>query len=488
MKTKYLYINTIGCQMNVYDSDQIAKSLLSLNYEATENLKKADLIIVNTCAIREKAEQKVFSFLGRLAGLKRKKPGLIIGVGGCVAQQEGKKILERVPYLDVVFGTHAISRLPGIVERVEEKKIRIVDIGMTDKIVEIEPVSNLPENGPKNGPNNGKVSAFVTIMQGCDNFCTYCVVPYVRGRETSRSPEKIVKEIEDLVNSGIREVTLLGQNVNSYGKKEGLCSFPELLALINEIDGILRIRFTTSHPKDLSDDLIFAFKENEKLCRHIHLPVQSGSDRVLKRMNRKYTRALYLKKIDKLRNICPDISITSDFITGFPGETKADFKETLDLIKTVEYEGLFAFKYSDRPNAKATLFAQKISDQEKKERLKKLLDLQEAISRKKNQALVGTTQEILVEGFSKKMSSVLTRAGKPKINEPFPNDIQWTGRTSTNKIVNFNLESSSVSCGESFIGSIVNVEIEKAFSHSLWGKYLKLEPATLMKGGESYAA
>ncbi len=488
MKTKYLYINTIGCQMNVYDSDQIAKSLLTLNYKATENLKKADLIIVNTCAIREKAEQKVFSFLGRLASLKRKKPGLIIGVGGCVAQQEGKKILERVPYLDIVFGTHAIPRLPGIVERVELKKIRIVDIGMTEKIVEIEPVADLPENGPENGPKNGKVSDFVTIMQGCDNFCTYCVVPYVRGRETSRSPEKIVKEIEGLVNSGIREVTLLGQNVNSYGKKEGLCSFAELLALINGIDGILRIRFTTSHPKDLSDDLIFAFKENEKLCRHIHLPVQSGSDSVLKRMNRKYTRALYLEKIDKLRNICPDISITSDFITGFPGETEADFKETLDLIKTVEYEGLFAFKYSDRPNAKATLFAQKISDQEKKERLKKLLDLQEIISRKKNQALVGSTQEILVEGFSKKMSSVLTRAGKSKINEFLPNDIQWTGRTSTNKIVNFNSESSSVSCGESFIGSIVNVEIEKAFSHSLWGKYLKLEPATLIKGGESYAA
>jgi len=481
MKTKYLYINTIGCQMNVYDSDQISKSLLPLNYKATENLKKADLIIVNTCAIREKAEQKVFSFLGRLSGLKRKKPGLIIGVGGCVAQQEGKKILERVPYLDIVFGTHAIHRLPGIIERIELKKTRIVDIGMTDRIVEIESVSNLPENG--------KISAFVTIMQGCDNFCTYCVVPYVRGRETSRSPEKIVKEVEGLVNSGIREVTLLGQNVNSYGKKEGLCSFPELLALINEIDGILRIRFTTSHPKDLSDDLIMAFKDNEKLCRHIHLPVQSGSDRVLKRMKRKYTRALYLEKIDKLRNICPDISITSDFITGFPGETKADFKETLDLIKTVEYEGLFAFKYSDRPNAKATLFAQKISDQEKKERLKKLLDLQEIITRKKNQALVGSTQEILVEGFSKKMSSALPRAGKPKTNESLPDNIQWTGRTSTNKIVNFNLESSSVSCGEFFTGSIVNVKIEKAFSHSLWGKYLKLEPATLsLKGGESYAA
>ena len=454
--------------MNVYDSHQIEKSLLALNYKATENLKKADLIIVNTCAIREKAEQKVFSFLGRLAGLKRKKPDLIIGVGGCVAQQEGKKIFRRVPYLDVVFGTQAIARLPKIIERVELKKTRMIDIGMKDQIVEIESNADSPEKEPK----DKKVSAFVTIMQGCDNYCTYCVVPYVRGRETSRNPEKIVKEIKGLVNSGVREVTLLGQNVNSYGKKEGLCSFAELLSLINNIDGILRIRFTTSHPKDLSDDLIFAFKKNEKLCRHIHLPVQSGSDKVLKKMNRKYTRAMYLEQIKKLRKICPDISITSDFIVGFPGETKTDFKETLDLIKTVEYEGLFAFKYSDRPNAKAALFAQKVPDQEKKERLKKLLDLQEVISRKKNRALVGTTQEILVEGLSKKMSSGLSNAEGTEINESLFNRIQWTGRTSANNIVNFHLKSSSVFCTESLIGSIVKVEIEKAFSHSLWGKYL----------------
>ena len=467
--------------MNVYDSHQITKGLFSLNYKITEDLEKADLIIVNTCAIREKAEQKVFSFLGRLAGLKRKKPCLIIGVGGCVAQQEGKKILERVPYLDVVFGTQAIPRLPKIIERVELKKNRIVDIGMTDQIVEIESVGD--------SPDKGKISSFVTIMQGCDNYCTYCVVPYVRGRETSRSPEKIVKEIESLVSSGVREVTLLGQNVNSYGKKEGLCSFSELLAIINEIEGILRIRFTTSHPKDLSDDLIFAFKDNEKLCRHIHLPVQSGSDRVLKRMNRKYTRELYLEKIDKLRNICPDISITSDFIVGFPGETKADFKETLDLIKTVEYEGLFAFKYSDRPNAKAALFAQKIPDQEKKDRLKKLLDQQEIISRKRNRALVGSTQEVLVEGPSKKMSFDLPNVEEAEINKSLCRRIQWTGRTSANKIVNFDLKSSSVLCSKSFIGSIIEVEIEKAFSHSLWGKYLEHEPTPLrLKGEGSYAA
>ncbi len=479
MKTKKLYINTIGCQMNVYDSEQIEKGLLSMNYKTTEYLDKADLILVNTCAIREKAEQKVFSFLGRLAGLKKKNPGLIIGVGGCVAQQEGEKILKRVPHIDVVFGTHAISRLPGIIKRVESKKCRIIDIGMSQKIEEIETVVN--------SMDNGKVSSFVTIMQGCDNYCTYCVVPYVRGRESSRDPESIVKEIQGLVNSGVREVTLLGQNVNSYGKKEGLCSFSELMARISKVKGLLRIRFTTSHPKDLSDDLILAFKDNEKLCSHIHLPVQSGSDRVLKRMNRKYTRGLYLEKVDKLRKICPDISITSDFIVGFPGETNADFKETLDLIETMKYESLFAFKYSDRPNAPASHFPHKISDQEKKDRLQKLLDFQERIKREKNQSMVGSTQVVLVEGLSKKQSSGGTSTAETQARESGTDvskkaDMQWTGRTSANKIVNFTADNRLISSIEPFAGNLVNIKIDKAFSHSLWGKYknIKSIPLSLM--------
>ncbi len=327
------------------------------------------MIIANTCAIREKAEQKVFSFLGRVAHLKRKKPNLILGVGGCVAQQEGFKILERVPYLDLVFGTHAIGRLPGMIERIEAKKCRIVDVEMPEGIDESVFSAYTDDKD--------KVTSFVTIMQGCDNYCTYCVVPFVRGREASRSPEKIIKEIRSLVESGIKEVTLLGQNVNSFGKKEGLCSFSKLLSLINEIDGLLRIRFTTSHPKDLSDDLIYTFKNLDKLCRHIHLPVQSGSDRILKRMNRKYSRDYYLAKVDKLRNICPDIAVTSDFIVGFPGETEDDFNETLDLIKTVQYDDIFAFKYSDRPKAPSALFRHKISEQDKKDRLIELLKLQE---------------------------------------------------------------------------------------------------------------
>ena len=278
MVSKSFYINTIGCQMNVYDSEQIGIRLLALGYQQTGSLEQADLIIVNTCTIRAKAEQKAFSFLGRLAGLKRKKPGLIIGIGGCVAQQEGKKILKRVPHIDLVFGTQAIDRLPNLIQKIKDKRCRIVDVAMVD-------MPNIADS-LLSSQSDTPVSRFVTIMRGCDNYCTYCVVPYVRGRETSRHPDRIVAEIKKLVKSGVKEVTLLGQNVNSYGRKEGLCSFPDLLAKVNSIEGLMRIRFTTSHPKDFNDDLIYAFKTNEKLCNHIHLPVQSGSNRVLKRMNR----------------------------------------------------------------------------------------------------------------------------------------------------------------------------------------------------------
>ena len=383
MDIKHLYINTIGCQMNVYDSERMAALMAPAGYVTTDSVRAADLIVVNTCTIREKAEQKAFSFLGRLADLKRKNPGLIIAVGGCMAQQEGKAILRRVPFADIVFGTHALGRLPRMVERVTARRCRIVDVEMTDGIDEFD----LPDDYLR----SGEVSRFVTIMQGCDNFCTYCVVPYVRGREASRKPESILEEIRALVRSGVREVTLLGQNVNSYGQKENLCSFPELLERISAVEGLSRIRFTTSHPKDLSPGLIDAFRNLDKLCHHIHLPVQSGSDRVLKRMNRKYTRELYLGKIDRLRQACPDIAITSDMIVGFPGETQADFEQTLDLMRTVAYDGLFAFKYSDRPNAPAARFADKVPEPEQNDRLQALLDLQEQYTLRRNQALVGTT-------------------------------------------------------------------------------------------------
>ncbi|MGB5991553.1 MAG: tRNA (N6-isopentenyl adenosine(37)-C2)-methylthiotransferase MiaB [Desulfobacterales bacterium] len=473
MKTKYLYINTIGCQMNVYYSEQIARGLKSLQYEMTPFLEKADLIIVNTCAIREKAEQKVFSFLGRLAGLKKKRPDLIIGVGGCVAQQEGAKILKRVPYLDLVFGTNAIDRLPNAIQAILSKKCRIVDIEMSDQIKELDFITN--------GVDKTEVSRFVTIMQGCDNYCTYCVVPYVRGRETSREPENIINEIRRLVESGVREVTLLGQNVNSYGMKEGLCTFPELLRRINDIDGLLRIRFTTSHPKDLSENLIHAFKDLDKLCHHIHLPIQSGSNRILKRMNRKYTREIYLEKVDKLRNTCPGIAITSDIIVGFPEETKTDFQETLDLIRTVEFDGLFAFKYSDRPNASAARFSDKILEDEKKQRLQQVLDLQDQFTTRKNKTLKDSIQSVLVEGFSKKQNQI----NKQNSSQ----DVQWTGRTSTNKIVNFFNNNDTDSCTENVMGRLVNVRILQTFSHSLWGETNGKEPTSFgLRGGKSYVA
>ena len=473
MHNKHLYINTIGCQMNVYDSAQIAIQLSALGYQQTSTLEKADLVILNTCSVRAKAEQKAFSFLGRLARLKKKKPAMIIGVGGCVAQQEGAGILRRVPHLDLVFGTQVIERLPEMVARIETKRCRIVDVAMSEKPALFDPA---PDAG-----SIDQVSRFVTIMRGCDNFCTYCVVPHVRGRETSRHPDSITKEIEMLVDAGVREVTLLGQNVNSYGKKEGLLSFPELLDRVQNVEGLLRIRFTTSHPRDLGQDLIDAFQSNKKLCRHIHLPVQSGSNRMLMRMNRKYTTAQYLDKVGKLRDTCPDIAITSDMIVGFPGESDADFDQTLDLMRTVEFDGLFAFMYSDRPNAPATNYSGKISERRKSDRLQILLDLQESYTKKKNEALIGSVQEIIAEGISKRQSS--GSLDKPDHSE------QWTGRTSTNKIVNFFLDKNPGRTAEMHPGKTVPVKIEKAYAHSLWGRPVEIDStAEGLKGEKSYAA
>lgn len=430
--------------MNVYDSDRIASELAGIGYQPTEYIDIADLIILNTCSIREKAEHKVYSLLGRLAHLKQKKPDLIVGVGGCVAQQEGENIMQRAPFVDIVFGTHAINRLLGHIDKIEKIKCRVVDIDMTSDYNEFE--------NPPHISSISDATRFVTIMQGCDNFCAYCVVPYVRGREKSRSPNAILKEIEALVNIGVREVTLLGQNVNSYGNKEGWLSFSELLTQINQIDGLYRIRFTTSHPKDLSDDLIQAFQRLDKLCNHIHLPVQSGSNAVLQKMNRKYTRETYLQKIDQLRQIRPDIAISSDIIVGFPGETPADFRQTIDLMNQVEFDSLFAFKYSDRPNVPAARLPDKVSEEEKSRRLTELLNHQEPITIRKNSALVGRTEWVLVEGFSKKQNdSKLT---------------QWTGRTSDNKVVNFEYD---VINGTNIVGKLIPVKIENAYAHSLWG-------------------
>jgi len=429
--------------MNHYDSEQIARLLYSMGYILTEDMNKADLIILNTCSIRKKAEQKAFSFLGRLSRLKEQNTDLIIAVGGCVAQQEGERFIDRVHSLDIVFGTDAIARLPRLIERVYCGERPIVDVGINkDGIEELPITCSVPL--PK------RATAFVTIMKGCDNHCTYCVVPYVRGSEISRHHQSIIKEVRSLVDEGVKEVTLLGQNVNSYGiKKGGGCNFPELLRAINDINGLIRIRFTTSHPRDVSEDLIKSFGTLKKLVPHIHLPIQSGSNRILKRMNRGYTREFYLEKVDMLREVRADIAITSDVIVGFPGEKDVDFVETLDLVQTVGFDGLFAFKYSDRRLAPASKFPDKDPEEVKQKRLSELLELQSKITMEKNRALVGTVQAVLVEGHSKK------------------SELEWTGRTPCNRVVNF------TGPADVTVGQLVLVEIEKAFSHSLKGRAIK---------------
>lgn len=460
MTTKRLFINTMGCQMNVYDSGQIQNRLAPMGYSPTEELEQADLIIVNTCSIRDKAEQKAFSFLGRLAPLKQRNPGLIVGMGGCVAQQEGRRVLKRMPHVDLVFGTHAIPRLPQIIQRIQKLRCRVVDIDISESI---SAEDFIPGPFPRTD-----ASAFVTIMRGCDNYCTYCVVPYVRGRESSRPMDDIISEIRQLVASGVREVTLLGQNVNSYGQKEGFGGFAQLLEQVHGVERLERIRFTTSHPKDLSMELIRSFQKLGKLCRHIHLPVQSGSDRILKRMNRHYTRAQYVEKVHQLRRICPDIAITSDIIVGFPGETEQDFEATLSLIDEIGFDGLFAFIYSDRPNAPAVRFQDKVDDAVKKARLQSVLACQGEHTLRKNMALVGTVQKILVDGVN-------DQRDRPESGERLGlrnGNPQWTGRTSTNKIVHFVREAPQQTDNQMLTGQLLRIMIEEALPHCLVGRPL----------------
>jgi tRNA-2-methylthio-N6-dimethylallyladenosine synthase len=476
MGSKKVFINTMGCQMNVYDTGQILNRLAPLGYAPTDDPENADIIIVNTCAIRAKAEQKAFSFLGRLLPLKERNPELIVGVAGCVAQQEGKKILSRMPYVDLVFGTHAIRRLPQLIQRITATRCRVVDVQMAPAIT-----SDDFTVGPA---ISSDISAFVTIMRGCDNYCTYCVVPHVRGRESSRPPEQILSEIRHLVAHGVREVTLLGQNVNSYGQKEGLCSFEQLLTQVDAVQGLTRIRFTTSHPKDLSTELMQAFVRLAKLCPHIHLPVQSGSDAILERMNRRYNSRHYLDKVEQLKQIRPDIAITSDIIVGFPGETAADFQATLQLIRQVGFDGLFAFLYSDRPNAPATRFEGKIDETIKKERLQTVLELQETFNLQKNQALVGTSQTILVDGESRHLFS----AGEEKSLADPARGPQWSGRTGTNKIVHFLPEDRLDLRNQRLTGSVLELMIDRAMPHSLWGRMVSHPIGSSGKGAQPYAA
>lgn len=437
MVNKYIYVQTFGCQMNVRDSEQIVALMHTHGYEKTQDAPKADVIIINTCSIREKAAQKVFSQLGRFKALKLEKKHLILAVGGCLAQQMGGRLFEKAPYLDLVFGTQNIHRLPEFVQIIEETGLRVVETGFYDSIKSIA----IPAP-----PENGSVCAYVTIMQGCNNFCSFCVVPYLRGREESRAVKDIIKEIKMLAECGVKEVTLLGQNVNSYGNKlSNGNNFPNLLLEISKVGGIERIRFTTSHPKDLSEALIRCYLEIGPLCEHIHLPVQSGSDVVLKKMNRDYTRNDYTDKIERLRSICPDISITSDVIVGFPGETDKDFQETINLMEKVKFDNLFSFKYSEREGTAAVEFEKKVHEGLKNERLQIIQSLQKKHTLERNRVMEGRIEQVLVEGASKKSRR----------------DVM--GRTRTNKIVNFTGSSD-------LIGKTVPVLIKQAYLHSLLGE------------------
>jgi tRNA-2-methylthio-N6-dimethylallyladenosine synthase len=436
---KRVYIETYGCQMNEQDTERILRLLEGSQYLETKHAQEADLILINTCSVREKPEHKVYSALGRFKRFKEEN-GAIIGVTGCVAQQEGDRLLDRVPYLDMVIGTHAIPLIPHLLKKIE---------GTGERVCEI----NFDENGtylrtPLPQSSLAKVKSYVTIMQGCDHFCSYCIVPYVRGREKSRSSVEIIEEVSHLAEMGVKEVCLLGQNVNGYGKGlEEEISFTGLLERINEIRRIERIRFTTSHPKDLSEELIQAFSKLKKLCEHSHLPFQSGSDRILKAMHRGYTKESYLEKINRLKEVCPSIALTADVIVGFPGEEEKDFEETLDLLKKVQFDDLFSVKYSPRKGTRAAQFQDKVEEKVKQDRLSVLQEIQREITLQKNQALEGQVEEVLVEGCSKQ------------------SDQDVTGRTRSNKIINFE-------GALNLAGELVPVKISKAYPHSLRGEML----------------
>ncbi|HNS14464.1 MAG TPA: tRNA (N6-isopentenyl adenosine(37)-C2)-methylthiotransferase MiaB [Syntrophorhabdaceae bacterium] len=432
-------IENFGCQMNEHDMDKMASLLAGEGMQRVEDAKKADIVIVNTCCIREKAEQKFYSLMGRLRDAKEKK-GTIIGVTGCIAQMEKEDILQRLPFIDFSLGPSNIHKIK-----------KAIDQAMRD-----EPLLDFSENGCNEsllirpGYGQDSVKAYVTIMKGCNNFCTYCVVPYVRGRESSRDSRDILQEVAALGGRGIKEVTLLGQNVNSYNNARDDISFPELLEKINAIDGIERIRFVTSHPRDLSPELIGCFGRLEKLCEHIHLPFQSGSDRILKLMNRGYSAAEYIAKVEALRDRRSGIAVTADCIVGFPGEDEEDFGKTMDLIERIQFDGIFSFAFSPRKLTAASTMPGKVPPAKAFERLHRLQKLQREITLSRNKAMEGRTAEVLTEGVSKNSNEELT------------------GRTRTNKIVNFRGPLA-------MMNRIVEVAIVKGYANSLKGEGAKLK-------------
>lgn len=434
------YIETWGCQMNEEDSEKLSGMLKNIGYSRTETKEEAGIILYNTCCVRENAENKVFGNLGQLKALKKKNPDLIIGICGCMMQQEGMadKILSTFPYVNIVFGTHNAYKFPEYLNRVKTEGVQIKEIfNKEEEIVEGLPIDRKSD-----------VKAFVTIMYGCNNFCTYCIVPYVRGRERSRKSEDILNEVRELVKAGYKEITLLGQNVNSYGKGlEEDINFAKLLRMINEVEGLERVRFMTSHPKDLTDDVILAIKECDKLCEQIHLPVQSGSNNILKKMNRHYTREYYMELVNKIKKEIPGVSLTTDIIVGFPGETEEDFLETLELVREVGYSAAFTFIYSRRNNTPADMMLNQVDDADKHHRFDRLVKTVNENVIKLNKEFENQVVEVLVEGMSKN------------------DETKYSGRTRNGRLVNFEGENVK-------IGDLVNVEITRAQPFSLLGKMI----------------
>ncbi len=452
MEQKSFFIKTFGCQMNERDSEIMAQSLAGVGYIEGMDMYTADLVIINTCSIRAKAEQKVMSLLGYLRKTKEKRPDMKICVAGCVAQQEGFRIIERMPHVDLVIGTQNIYDLGSLLEKSTSVGSQVLTGLKNDyDIPRFLPEISLPGRSVSAISPSPSVPfrKFVTIMQGCNNYCTYCVVPYTRGREVSRKVKDILDEVKVLVDAGVKEITLLGQNVNSYGKTNQVSldnenySFADLLHDVSEIKGLVRLRFTTSNPKDLTDELMQCFRDIKNLCAQFHLPVQAGSDNTLKRMNRKYTVAQYLEKVDKLHEYCPEIALTTDVIVGFPGETDDDFAATMDLLETVRFHGSYSFKYSDRPGTKASQFEEKVDEQVKSARLALFQKRQDEICLERNREYVGTVKKVMIE-------------------ENDQNNAK--GRTETNHIVHFSEPLSFVP------GDIIDARIFFAGQHSLQGK------------------
>ena len=431
-----LHLITYGCQMNEYDSERVAGLLKQERYELTDRAEDADLILVNTCSIREKAEDKVFSQLGALKSLKRRRPDLTIGVMGCMAQLQKGRIQERAPHVDLVFGSPAIARVAELVERARARRGPVLETG-EGALVKI--------TARPDGPS--RLKAFVTVMEGCEKHCTFCVVPTTRGRERSHAPDVVVDEIRGLAAAGCREVTLLGQTVNAYGRDlSPPTDLAALLERVNDVDGIERIRFTTSNPYNLTPRLIRAIRDVPKVCEYLHLPLQSGSDRVLTRMNRGYTRARYLELIAELQETVPDLALSTDLIVGFPGETEDDFAQTMEMVERVGYDNVFAFRYSRRPGTRAAEMPDQVPDEIKAERNRRLLEVTTAVAAARSLRLEGRTRPVLVDGASRK---------DPR---------EAAGRTRCNRVVNFDTG------GRDLLGRVVDVRIARALPHSLRGE------------------